>query len=84
MKMTEEEVFEKLKEILSSMGNIRKEVIEKAVIDSKLKQDLGLDSIAMLYLVISIEETFKIQFENVGISSFNTVKDVTDYIVSHQ
>ena len=48
--------------------------------DAKLVTDLGLSSVGILYVVIAIEEFFGIQFDDVGFSDFETVKDVIDYI----
>ena len=45
-----------------------------------LVNDLGLNSVGVLYIVIAIEEAFSIEFENVGFGDFKTIGDVVDYI----
>ena len=47
---------------------------------AELINDLGLNSVGVLYVVIAIEEAFSIEFENVGFSDFKTLGDVIDYI----
>ena len=48
--------------------------------DSRLIEDLGFSSVAMLYTVIAIEESFHMRFGNVGMADFKTLRDVVDYI----
>ena len=48
--------------------------------DAVLTTDLGLSSVGMLYLVIAIEESFGILFENVTMGDFVTLRDVVDYL----
>ena len=78
--MDRKEIFDKLKEILSFSFSDSSEVLEKCSESSNLITDLGLNSVGMLFMVISIEETFSIRFENVNLADFVTVKDVIDYI----
>lgn len=54
--------------------------IENCGEDSKLMTDLGFSSVGMLYMVIAIEESFGVMFENVSIGDFETVGDVVDYL----
>jgi acyl carrier protein len=49
---------------------------------ARLADDLGLNSVGILYLVIAIEESFQIRFEDVGTSDLKTVGQVVDYIQS--
>ena len=42
--------------------------------------DVGLTSVGILYIVIAIEETFGIRFDDVGFADFQTVGDVVDYV----
>ena len=79
MAYNREEIKEQLKEVfnLATNGaNTDKEFKE----DALLTTDLGLNSVGVLYVVIAIEEFFKIQFDDVGFGDFKTVKDVIDYI----
>ena len=79
MAYTRQEITEQLKEVfnLATNGaNTDKEFKEECL----LTTDLGLTSVGVLYVVIAIEEFFKIQFDDVGFGDFKTVKDVIDYI----
>lgn len=77
--MTENEIIEKLSEIFKIV--IGKDVdISERSIEDRLVEDLGLTSINILYMVIAVEEMFKITFDNVGMNDFKTVKDVVLYI----
>lgn len=79
--MTRIEVTEKLKDILvMAMGDASSEILDGCTEDSDLVNDLGLNSVGLLYVVIAIEEFFQIQFDDVGFGDFKTVKDVIDYI----
>ncbi len=78
--MKREEIVEKLKQILKYTMNNADDIIDNATEASNLYTDLGLSSVGMLYIVIAIEELFKISFDNVSFGDFNIVKDVVDYI----
>ena len=47
---------------------------------SRLKEDLGMNSISMLYVAIAIEEEFGIELTNSDLGSLITVQDVLDRI----
>lgn len=85
MRLTREEITERLRDILiSAGGNGNEQIYRNCTEESDLSADLGLSSIGMLYIVIAVEESFGIRFTNVGMSDFRTVKDVIDYIEEHQ
>ncbi len=50
--------------------------------DSELVADLGLNSIAMLYMALALEEEFGIKFTNDDFRTLRTVKDVMDKVES--
>ena len=56
--------------------------MESVGLGSDLRTQVGLNSIGMICMVIMIEETFSVQFDDVGFNDFVTVKDVVDYIRS--
>lgn len=84
MQLSHEEIIDKLKTILVNADEKYAGITDGIGDDSSLANDLGLTSIGMLYLVIVIENTFSIQFENVGIEDFKTVGDIVSYIESKQ
>lgn len=80
MRLTRSEILEKLQEIMISINDSEREKIENTTEDSRLIEDVGLNSVGMLYLVIVLEESFQIKFEDVGTATFDTIAKVIDYI----
>lgn len=78
--MSRQEIFEQLKELIKKANTSTPEVLDSCTEDSNLRGDLGLTSIGVLYLAISIEQMFEIEFNDSSFDDFNTVKDVVDYI----
>lgn len=69
-------VFDKLLEIFS---NVIPEVDTSEITkDSTLFEDLGLNSLTMMLLAVSVEDEFGIKFEDAG--ELNTVEGVCNYI----
>ena len=52
--------------------------ISKATEDSKLFEDLGFDSLAMMMLAMSLEDEFGVHFDKP--EKFETVRDVLNYL----
>lgn len=48
--------------------------------DASLQEDIGINSIGMLYMVIALEEEFGIKFKNEDLQTIHTVQDVIDCI----
>lgn len=84
MQLSRTEIVEKLKEILIAADEKNKNIVDKITDESSLATDIGLTSVGMLYLVIVIEESFSIQFENVGVDDFKKFGDIVNYIEFHQ
>ena len=80
MLMTRQEILDKLKEILVAADSGNKAITESCSEQFRLKEDFGLNSVNILYMVIAIEEAFGIYFDDVGVNSFSTVGEVIDYI----
>ena len=69
-------MLEKLKEIL---GKVLPEVdMSEVTEETKLVDDLGFDSLAMMMMALEIEDAFHIQFEE--LVKFETVGDVCRYL----
>lgn len=49
-------------------------------LETKIFQDLNLDSISTIYLVLSIQEQFNIKLDNENIKGIVTVGDLVKYI----
>ena len=80
MQMSRIEITEQLKDILLSADERNQSVVETCTESSRLMADFGFSSVSMLYMVIAIEEVFNIRFDDVGVSDFETLGDVIDYI----
>jgi acyl carrier protein len=80
MVLTRTEIIDRLKDILLTADERKRDVIAGCTEASNLVADLGFSSVSMLYMVIAIEEEFGIRFGNVGASDFTTLGDVVDYI----
>ncbi|MEE1016768.1 MAG: phosphopantetheine-binding protein [Ruminococcus sp.] len=79
--LSKEEIIVKLKDILLVADGGNADKIGAADENTRLSEDLGLNSVNVLYLVIAIEEVFNIRFDDdTGVDTFKTVGDVTDYI----
>jgi acyl carrier protein len=77
--MTDLQIIEELKEIFHLVINKNAD-LSKITIDSRIVEDLGLSSVAIIYLVIAIEQKFKISLENITVNTFKTIKDLVVYI----
>ena len=76
--MTQDEIFIKMKEIV---GSLRPDIDTRpATNQTRLIEDLGMDSLTLLLMALRAEKTFGIRFENMQTSSFLTVGDVCRYI----
>lgn len=80
MQLTRTEIIEELKNIFVSLDEKNRELVERCTEEWQLGTDFGFNSIGILYIVIAVEETFGIRFDNVNMADFKTLKDVVDYI----
>ena len=48
--------------------------------DARLIEDLGMNSIALLYMAIAVEEEFGVKFDNSDFATLRTVGDVINKI----
>ena len=78
--LTRTEIFDKLKEILVFADEKNRDIIDKCTENTKLTTELGFNSVSVLYMVIAIEESFGIVFDNVTTNDFETIGDVVTYI----
>lgn len=74
------EILDKLKDILRFADDKNRDRIEQCDESTKLVTDLGFNSVSVLYMVIAIEESFGIVFDNVSMNNFDTIGDVVTYI----
>lgn len=78
--LNRQEIIDNLKDILISATDNTNVDLDSITEDSNLTSDVGLTSVAILYMVIAIEETFDIRFDGAGVNDFATLGQVVDYI----
>ena len=76
--MSRTEIFNKLKDCFKEM--FPDFDTDKVSEESLLREDLGLTSVTLIYLVLAIENEFEISLDDVSFSSFKTIGNVIDYI----
>lgn len=77
--MTREEILAKLKDIFKLVvhNGVQVEDLDPS---ANITLDLGINSVAVIYLALAIEKTFNVELRDVTYSTFQTVGDVIDYI----
>ena len=78
--MTQEEIFEKVKEIIVEQLGVTDTSVttEASFID-----DLGADSLDIVELIMALEEEFDTEIPDSDAEKIVTVGDVVDYIKEH-
>ena len=72
------EIEARLKELLYEIDD---EIdVDEITTESRLKEDVGLSSVAMLYMAVSIENEFEIDLSNANMNDLVTVGDVVELI----
>ena len=73
-------VLEKVKAILAEQFDVDE---DKITADTDLQEDLGADSLDVVDLVMSIEESFDIEIPDEEVENIKTVGDIVKYIENH-
>lgn len=73
------ELENKIIEIVKSNINFQGEIL----MDSKLKEDLDVDSFGNLMIVNGIEDEFSIKVEDEDLSSIKTIRDIVEIVRKH-
>lgn len=74
-------MLEKIREIMTRYVELEPEDIKE---DSRLAEDLGLTSFAVMSMMGDFEEEFEITVDENELTDIYTVKDIMDYIVKKQ
>lgn len=70
-------MFEQIKEIIEQYTTLSADQITP---DSRLLDDLNLNSLDVVNMVVAFEDTFDIEVPDEDISGFLTVKDIEEYL----
>ncbi|WP_420887794.1 acyl carrier protein [Candidatus Phytoplasma gossypii] len=73
-------MFNKIQKIISEQLSLSEDLIQ---LDTKLKEDLGMDSIDAVNLAIQLEKNFNIKISDEQLQQFKSVKDIVVYIEAH-
>ena len=74
-------IEDRLKELLKE---IDEEIDVEAITgESRLVEDIGMSSVALLYMAVALEEEFGIDFTQVEITEGMTVNDIVALIPDH-
>ncbi|MBP5636960.1 MAG: hypothetical protein J6X25_05540 [Bacteroidales bacterium] len=77
--MTKEEVFNGLKELISGLRP--QTDLSQVNYDTELVRELGIDSLFMILLSLSVEEKFQMRFPD-GVAAPTTVGEVCDAVLA--
>ena len=73
-------MFEEIRELIGEVLEIDKERIN---MDTNLVSDLEIESLDLVDLVAAFSQKYNIKILDKDIKSLQTVKDIVDYIESH-
>ncbi|MBI4858935.1 MAG: acyl carrier protein [Candidatus Riflebacteria bacterium] len=78
--MTQEEVFAKVKDLVSKQLSIDEKEVTK---EASFIEDLGADSLDTVELIMSLEDEFDIEIPEDEAEKIKTVQNVVEYIQAH-
>ena len=78
--MSAENVEQKVKDIISAQLEVS---AEKVIPEASFTDDLKADSLAVVELVLALEEAFSIEIPDEDTEQIKTVRDAVEYIKTH-
>lgn len=70
-------VFDKIKDIIVEQLDVEEDAI---TMEASITEDLGADSLDVVDLVMSIEESFDVEIPDEEVENIKTVGDIVKYI----
>ncbi|GGS46762.1 acyl carrier protein [Streptomyces griseoviridis] len=74
------ELFDEVRELLAA--TVEDVSVEEVALDCDLKDDLGVDSLALLELVAAIEDRWQVQVPMDEAARLSTVREIVDHLSS--
>ena len=70
-------VFDKIKDIIVEQLDVEEDAV---TMEASITEDLGADSLDVVDLVMSIEESFDVEIPDEEVENIKTVGDIVNYI----
>lgn len=70
-------IFEKVKQMISKEFSVDPTKLTR---DTRLEEDLNIDSLDAVELVMKLEDTFGVSISDETAQSFKTVGEITDFV----
>ena len=81
MAASREEVFERVKDVLTDQLGIDESEITE---DASFEEDLGADSLDLVEVVMDLEDQFGLKIPDEDARGLTTVGKAIDYVIAHQ
>ena len=75
--MTNEEIFDRISNLIKEQ--LHNEKIEVTV-KTNIQEDLGIDSIALMEFIITLEDEFNLNIPDEDVEDIQTMGDLVDYL----